>query len=176
MNTAGERDPGKRSAWREPMVWLVAAIPAAAVFATFALLMVAARSSGNNDNVADRVQRTAQVQVADLGPDALARELHLSAVVRSDGEGVEVLPVDGTFDRATTLVLSLRHPARADLDRDLRLAPGERGWRGEGVLDLGHDWNAQLAPADGAWRLQGRWIARQRAVYLHPALGGEQAR
>lgn len=168
---AGERETTKRSAWREPMVWLVAAIPAAAVFATFALLAVAARSSGNNDSVADRVQRTAQVQVADLGPDAQARALRLSAVVRSDGSGIDVLPVDGEFDRATTLQLSLRHPARADLDRTLRLAPSATGWRSDDAFALDHDWNVQLQPLDGSWRLQGRWIARRQAVYLHPALG-----
>jgi hypothetical protein len=31
----------KRSAWREPMVWLIAAIPVAAVVATVALLVTA---------------------------------------------------------------------------------------------------------------------------------------
>ncbi len=173
MNATGESATTRRSAWREPMVWLVAAIPAAAVVATFALLAVAARSSGNNDSVADRVQRTAQVQVADLGPDAQARAMRLSAVVRSDGRRVEVLPVDGAFDRSAPLLLSLRHPARADLDRTLRLSPGETGWHGGDAFALDHDWNVQLQSADGAWRLQGRWIARQQAVYLHPSLGDE---
>lgn len=172
MNTTGECVTSKRSAWHEPMVWLVAAIPVAAVFATFALLAVAARSSGNNDSVADRVQRTAQVQVADLGPDARARAMRLSAVLRSDGKRVEALPVDGAFDRTAPLLLSLRHPARADLDRTLRLSPDETGWRSDGAFTLDHDWNVQLQSADGAWRLQGRWIARRQAVYLHPALGG----
>jgi len=55
------------------MVWLVFAIPAASVVAAFALLAAAARSSGTDDLVADKVQRTAQLQVADLGPDANAR-------------------------------------------------------------------------------------------------------
>lgn len=164
------RGTEKRSPWREPMVWLIAAIPAAAVIATIALLVTASRSSGNNDAVADRVQRTAQVQVADIGPDARARQLHLSAIVRAGKDAVEVLPVDGAFDRAADLTLSLHHPSRADLDRTLRLAPTKTGWRAAGAVDLGHDWNAQLGPADGAWRLQGRWNAGQQAAYLHPAV------
>lgn len=163
----------RRSPWREPMVWLVAAFPAAAVVASIALLIAATRSSGTNDLVADRVQRTAQMQVTDLTPDARARELHLAAVVRSDEGYLEALPADGEFDRSTVLTLSLHHPLRADQDRTLRLAPTPTGWRTEGNIDLAHDWNVQLGPADGSWRLQGRWVAQQHAAYLHPALQNE---
>jgi hypothetical protein len=164
------KDPPSRAAWREPMVWLVAAIPAAAVIGTIALLVVASRSSGTNDAVADPVQRTAQVQVADLGADAMARQLRLSAVVRSGAGIVEVLPVSGEFDRAHDLALVFNHPARADLDRGLVLIPTKTGWRAEGKLDLSHDWNVQLGPPGGGWRLQGRWLANQKAAYLRPAI------
>jgi len=163
----------KRSAWREPMVWLVAAIPLAAVIATIALLVTASRSPGNNDAVADDVQRTAQVQVADLDPDARARQLRLSAIVRAGRGAVEVIPVNGEFDRGESLALSLHHPSRAELDRTLELAPSPTGWRAPADLDLGHDWNVQLGPAGGAWRLQARWTARRQAAYLHPALGND---
>ena len=167
------RGTEKRAAWREPMVWLVAAIPAAAVIATIALLVTATRSSGTSDSVADPVRRTAQVQVANLGPDAVARRLRLSAIVRSGKDVVEVLPVDGPFDRAKPLSLSLHHPARAELDRTLPLLPTETGWRTREAVDLSHDWNVRLGPEDGAWRLQGRWSAGQQAAYLQPALEGD---
>lgn len=166
----------KSAAFREPMVWLLVAIPAASVIAAVVLLTLAARSSGSDDAVADPVRRTAQIQVADLGPDARARSLKLSAVVRSGKGTVDVMPVNGEFDRAAPLTLSLRHPSHADLDRTLTLKPTKTGWRAQpdspedGSLDLSHDWNVQLAPADGAWRLQGRWPARQQAAYLHPAV------
>jgi len=168
----------RRSAWREPMVWLIAAIPAVAVIASVALLVTASRSSGTDDAVADNVRRTAQVQVADLGPDARAKQLHLSAVVRTGKGMIEVVPVDGSFDRNAPLTLALHHPARAELDRTFTLAPVKTGWRAEADTtfhsrDLSHDWNVQLGPADGAWRLQGRWIAGQQATYLHPALGSD---
>lgn len=88
----------RRPAWREPMVWLVAAIPAMSIFAGVGLLVVAIRAGGA-DSVSDPVRRTAQVQVADLSPDALAASLHLRAVVRTDAGGVEVIPVDGDFER-----------------------------------------------------------------------------
>lgn len=169
-------DNRRKSPWREPMVWLLVAIPAASVIAAIVLLTLAARSSGSDDAVADPVRRTAQIQVADLGPDARARSLKLSAVVRSAKGVLDVVPVNGDFDRTAPLTLSLRHPSHADLDRSLALKPTKTGWRaqgdapGEGVLDLSHDWNVQLGPADGTWRLQGRWPAGQQAAYLHPAL------
>ena len=159
-----------RAAWREPMVWLVFAIPALAIVFTVTLLVVASRSSGTNDAVAARVQRTAQVQVADLGPDATARQLGLIAAVRRSGGRVEVLPVAGRFDRAAPLTLSLHHPSRADDDREVALAPTKDGWQATLEFDLAHDWNLQLAPADGRWRLHGRWTARHPAATLRPAL------
>ena len=73
----------RRPAWREPMVWLVALIPLAAVVGTLWMVFVASDAPGTDDAVADPVRRTAQVQVADLGPDARAQALRLSAVVRS---------------------------------------------------------------------------------------------
>lgn len=165
----------QRSAWREPMVWLVAAIPASAVIASCALLTAAARSSGSDDAVGDTVRRTAQVQVADLGPDARARQLGLQAIARIDGETLAVLPAVGGFDRNRVLLLTLRHPTHAERDRNLRLQPTRDGWATGATsridpLDMRHDWNVQLTPADGRWRLQGRWGAGTRAVHLGPAL------
>lgn len=169
----------RRPAWREPMVWLVALIPLAAVVGTLWMVFAASQAPGTDDAVADPVRRTAQVQVADLGPDARAQALRLSAVVRSSrlrGKAVvEVLPVDGDFAREAPLTLALRHPARADADRELTLAPTDTGWRVEADLDASHDWNVQLRPADGTWRLLGRWPARQQATYLKPALRGADA-
>jgi uncharacterized protein len=137
------------------------------------LLVTASRSPGTDDSVADNVRRTAQVQVADLDPDARAQQLKLSAIVRIGKNVVEVLPVNGEFDREAPLTLSLQHPSRAELDRTLELAPASTGWRSDAKLELDHDWKVQLVPADQAWRLQGRWNAHQQATYLHPALDSD---
>lgn len=164
----------RRPAWREPMVWLIALIPLAAVVGTLWMVFAAGDAPGTDDSVADPVRRTAQVQVADLGPDARAAALRLSAVVRLGKGVVEVLPVDGVFARDSALTLSLRHPSRAEADRVLALAPTDTGWRGEAEFDRSHDWNVQLAPADRAWRLLGRWPAGQQAAYLKPALRADE--
>ena len=159
----------RRSPWQEPMVWLIAALPLASVVAAV-LLLIAAIRSGGDDAVADPVQRTAQIQVSDLGPDTLARQRQLSAVLRVDAGLVQVFPVSGDFDQGSALVLSLRHPARADADRLLQLEPIATGWQANLALDMGHDWKIQLAPIDGAWRIQGRLPKGQHATRLAPAL------
>lgn len=164
----------RRPAWREPMVWLVAGIPALAVVGTVAMLVAAARAPGGNDAVADPVRRTAQVQVADIGADAQARALGLSAVLRTDGRAIHVLPVAGEFDRDAPLALALRHPLRAELDRGLVLHPSDTGWSGAAQVDASHAWIAQLGPESGRWRLSGRWMAGELAVYLRPALDEEK--
>lgn len=163
--------PQNSSPWQQPVIWLVIALVAAAVAGGIAMLLIAS-DAGNDDAVADPVRRTAQVQTADLGPDALAAQRKLSAIVRIDVEQelVEVLPVDGDFDPAVSLQLRLLHPIRASDDMTLQLQPTELGWRTDAVVDGGHDWNIELGPADGSWRLQGRLPAGQQAAHLQPAL------
>lgn len=165
----------RRPAWREPMVWLVAGLPLASVVAGIALLITASRS-GSTDAVADPVRRTAQIQVADLGPDARAQQLQLTAIVRTDANLIEVLPVTGEFKRDAPLRLALHHPTRAESDVALLLQPGEPGWRAAVAIDGTHDWNVRLSSQDGIWRLQGRLPRGQRAAHLQPALTGDPAR
>ena len=162
----------KSSPWREPMVWLLVAIPALAVFASVVLLVAADRTSGNNDLVPDKVLRTGQAQVADLGPSERAHSLGLGAVVRLSANGIDVLPTGGSFDRTRPLQLSLAHPLEAAKDRSVELRPSALGWHADGAIDLGHDWNVRLQPKDGAWRIDGRWLRGQQAVFVHPAVPG----
>lgn len=164
-------DTAPTPAWREPMVWLVAVIPALSVVASIALLVAASRS-GDIDSVADDVQRTSQVQQTDLGPDLRARELGLSAVLRVDGNTLRLRPVAGHFDRDAPLELHLRHPALARLDQRIVLSFDREGWQATAPAEAEHAWNVELAPAEGRWRLLGRWETGLRAVHLAPAVGG----
>jgi hypothetical protein len=166
------REPQKRPFWREPMMWLVIALPLASVVAGVFLLTVAMRDS--SDSVGDVVTRTAQIQVADLSPDARARDLSMSAFMRVDEGFVEVLPVTGEFDRAAPLRLVLRHPTQAASDLELRVLPGDNGWRADVELPGDHDWKIELMPEGMPWRLQGRLPAGQRAAHVKPAFSGEQ--
>lgn len=167
--SSAQRVAAKSSPWREPIVWLMIALVSLSVIGSIALLRLAT-ADGPVDSVADPVRRTGQAQMADLEPDARAAAEGLSAIVRVDDEWLEVLPVNGDFDRAAPLDLSLNHPSRAAEDRRLRLIPSANGWRYVGALPLDHDWRLQLAPSDGAWRLRGRLPKGQRAAHLGPSV------
>lgn len=162
----------KRPFWREPMMWLVIGLPLASVIAGFLLLGLASRDS--SDAVGDVVQRTARMQVADLGPDARARDLRLSAIIRIDEGYVEVLPVTGEFGRDQPLRVVLRHPALAASDIELRAMPSENGWRADADVALDNDWKLELMPEGQAWRLQGRMPKGQRAAHVRPVFSGER--
>ena len=154
------------------MVWLMLGLPAASVVAGIGLLVVALRSGGA-DTVRDEVQRTAQAQVSELGPDARAEAMKLSALLRLEGSSLEVLPVNGEFARDEGLLLTLSHPTDAAQDRELILQPTALGWRALTDARATHDWIAVLAPIDRQWRMRARLRSGQRAVLLRPALGAD---
>ncbi len=161
----------ERRALREPMVWLIIGLPAASVVAGLMLVATAVRSGGA-DEVTDDVRRTAQIQVSELGADALAESMKLSAVLSLDNATAQVLPVNGEFVRNEALLLTLSHPTDSTQDLRLNLEPNELGWRAVVEPGTAHDWIAQLAPADGRWRLRGRLKAGERAAHMGPALVG----
>jgi hypothetical protein len=136
------------------------------------LLVATAVRSGGADEVTDDVRGAGQIQVTELGPDALAESLKLSAILSLDSSASQVLPVNGEFLRNEPLLLTLSHPTDSVQDRKLTLKPTEMGWRADGDSLAAHDWIVQLAPVDGRWRLRGRLKAGQRAAHLGPALVG----
>lgn len=159
---------------REPMMWLVVGIPAASVVAGIGLVIIAVMSR-RDDQVIDTVQRTAQVQVSDWGPDARARELGLSAVLQVGADGVHVLPASGQWPQDRSLRLRLAHPTDGAADRLLTLQPGRSGWSLPAqTIDTRHAWEVQLQPEDGSWRLVGRLPADQRAAHLGPSLSSHE--
>jgi uncharacterized protein len=167
MNRPGEKR-------RNPVLWLVIALPALSVVAGIGLVVVAVRSGGS-DAVPVEVRRTAQVQVADLAPDEAARRAGLRAVLRIDADAgrIQLLPVAGQFDRGEPLQLALGHPTQEARDRVLALLPEELGWGAEARLEPGQDWTLRLAPPAGDWRLQGRLRAGEQAAVLLPAVARE---
>ncbi|MEO8366384.1 MAG: FixH family protein [Pseudoxanthomonas sp.] len=161
----------KSSPWKQPIMWLVVGLPAVVVIAGIVMIVVAGGSDAI-DTSPDQVQRMAQIQTIDLGPDQFAAGEKLSAIVRVDPEQklVEVLPVNGTFDHSAPLQLDLLHPTDQAQDRHLLLQPTELGWRIGGGIDGHHDWNVRLGPVDAHWRLQGRLPKDQLATNLRPRL------
>lgn len=161
-----------RPALREPMVWLLIALPLAAVVASIWLVVVSMRG-GSIDSVRDEVQRTGQIQTTDLGPDERAAQLHLGAVLQSQGDMLRVFPTQGGFQRGKPLRLVLLHPQSEDADKVLTLLPDDLGWHVKHSIDPSHDWNLQLGDPPGSWRLRGRLPRGQHAAHLGPALDAQ---
>ncbi len=161
----------KRPFWKEPMMWVVLGIPLASIVAGVGLVVVAVRSGGA-DAVTDTVQRTAQIQTTDLGPDERAAQRKLSAIVQVRPDHVELVVVTGDFAGPSPLVLTLAHPTEAAQDVTLRLARTQAGWSAPAEIDTRHDWNVQLAPEDASWRVKGRLQRDTQAVRLAPGHSG----
>ena len=154
-----------RPAWREPMVWLMLAIPAATLVAGFATLRIA--RAGGLDAAPEPVRRTLQAQVADLAPDARAAALRLQAEVRVDAAGrVDVALPAQVMDGTPTL--RLVHPTRAAEDRTwIRAADGT--WTGPSLPARARGQWILEDVAQG-WRLVGRWPGEDGVAALQPAV------
>lgn len=158
-----------RPAHREPMVWLVWGLPAASVVAGLLLVVTAVRSGGA-DEVTDKVQRRAQIQVSELGPDQRASAMKLAVILRIGPDSIDLLPVSGDVPRTEPLVLDLSHPTDSTRDRRVVLRPSAHGWSAVAKTETDHDWIARLGPTDGRWRVLGRVQTGGHAVRLGSAL------
>lgn len=141
--------------YREPMLALIWGLPLAAVVAGIATLVIAARTSDEGDA---RVRRVAQAQTADLAPDRAAARLGLAAGATFDAEGVVRVQLDAAQAGEDALLLALRHGTDPRRDRDVTLSRLDGAtYVGllSGPLEAGA-YNAELMPADDAWRLVGR--------------------
>lgn len=171
MTTKPDSPAGShRPFWKEPMVWLVWGLPLASVVAGIWLVVTAVRAGGA-DSVTDKVQRVSQIQTTDLGPDDNAAKHKLSAIVQVRTDHVEMIAVTGDFAGTSPLVLTLAHPTEAAKDVVLTLARDTAGWTAPAEIETTHDWNIQLAPQDGAWRIRGRLQKDTQAVRLAPSRG-----
>lgn len=156
--------------YREPVAWLVIALPLAGVLASVWLMDVA-----GGDHVVDaapeEVQRTAQVQQRDLLADQRAQQLGLHATLVRVDDGLQVTLLGADI---ATARLAFVHPA--DQSRDL-VATLDAGGVPTAAALAGFDprvaWHVRLQSATGDWRLVGRWRPDRpdAAVDLLPAFG-----
>jgi uncharacterized protein len=157
----------RRSAWREPMLWLVAGLPFASIVAGLVLVFVIARG-GNVDPLSAGVRRTAQVQAEDTRADEEALRRGLQANLQRDASGI-VLEVQGDAGDVATLRLHLLHPTVAAQDQEFTLKRiSQRRWRSDDGPGSTHAWNVRVEPADGHWRLAGRLDAAADSASLEP--------
>lgn len=139
--------------YREPMVWMVIAIPATAVLVGFLLLGLSIRHYDGlvEDDYYKRGKEINRV----LARDQLAVRHAIAARLRvAADELVLDLSHDGRLTVPPTLVLRLLHRTRSGLDRSVLLTAGPDG-RYRGQLDGATDgrWVIQLETA--RWRVTG---------------------
>ena len=135
--------PGNtRSRWyHEPMMWLVVGIPAVLVAASLVLVSISVLDVSDKALPVD-VRRTAQIQQEDLRADRAAIDLGLRGTLAIDARtGAVEVRLAPLPDSTATLALTL--PAA---------------------------WTVQVAAADGAWRVAGRFERGRIEVPLAPKL------
>ncbi len=141
--------------WKqEPLVWMLIAIPAAAVVMGVVMITLAIQSYSGLV-VDDYYKKGKQINRV-IARDKFAWELGLAAAIRFDGEG----RVEVRFDPGVGVVpgeeieLSLVHATRPGLDRSLLLRREDRLLLGGNVSLQGEGrWNLYLQTPD--WRLTG---------------------
>ena len=147
---------------------LVVALPVATLIAGGWTLAVI--GGEGLDTVADPVRRTAQVQQVDHAADRLAAHLGLAAELRRTADGLALtLSATKHHVRDAGLVLRLEHPLDAQRDLEWPLRENDGVWSGP-AFDVEPAWRVALSPADGDWRLVGRWPRGGESLRLLPAV------
>ena len=166
--------PQENRPWtREPLVWMLIAIPASAVIMGVVMLTLAVHSYSGL--VVDDYYRHGKQINRVIARDRLAWELGLEAelALAADGtvrvafvSGADLLPDDD-------IELAFVHATRPGLDRSLRLERvGYGAYRAGIELDGSGRWNLALQTAD--WRLTGSLRRpQQSAASLQPSYRAE---
>lgn len=144
---------GHRPWYREPMVWMVIAIPATAVVVGMLMLSMSIRSY--DGLVADDYYKRGKEINRVLVRDQLAREHAIGATLAVDNDTLVLdLRHDGRLPPPATLELHFLHRTRAGRDRAVVLTAGPDG-RYHGRMDDGAEgrWFIQLETA--RWRVSG---------------------
>lgn len=136
--------------------WFLIALPASAVVAGIATLMIASHEP--DGIVVDDYYKQGLAINQDLDRDRMAASLGLSAQVRLRADGVlqVVLQGDRTA-RLAVLQVSLLHPTKAGQDRVLtaKRMPDAHFEVALGRLETAN-WHVAIEPVDRSWRLHGR--------------------
>ncbi|MBI3569641.1 MAG: FixH family protein [Gammaproteobacteria bacterium] len=167
----GKKDIKQGSCWyREPFVWLLIALPLAAVIGSFVSLGLAI--STDDGLVEDDYYRRGKEINRVLARDRAAEQLGLEGTVELDAARHELkLSLDAREDMNLPEQIEFRflHATRAGLDKDVILPRVSGATYRAPLPELapGH-WNVQLAAQD--WRLTGSlFVPGERGLVVRPA-------
>lgn len=152
MNTLLDK---KSPWWKQPMVWLIIALPLTAVIASIITVIIAARTADTLVQGDYRKEGLAFSQSTER--DQRAAELGLSAHIQRDGPSLR-LDLHGRLDAPDQLTLHMAHPTQAERDLSLTLSHlGGQQYAAQIPETQGVNWQVLLEPVDQSWRLAGRW-------------------
>jgi hypothetical protein len=154
-----------KSAWREPMVWLIVGLPLAAIIASVSLVVKTAHM-GDSEEISGNDASVSQARA-----DPAAHPSGLLAVIRISEGMVEVVSASDGFDH--TVPLRVIFEDKQGVRTDMQLQPAAHGWRAETHIDVAQDWRVQLLPEDGSWRLFGSLPRWQQSTRLMPVPGNK---
>lgn len=139
--------------YKQWMVWMVIAPPAAAVVAGIITINIAINS--DDGLVVDDYYKQGLGINQTLQRDQLARDMGLDAAMAIEGEVVTL-----QFDTEMTdpvLFLSFIHPTQSQ--RDIKVNLGlfaSNAYKAQMEQPLTGNWNVLLEPEDKSWRISGR--------------------
>lgn len=174
--SANEQSSHFRPWYREPLVWLVIALPATAVIAGISTVFIA--SSGNDSLVVDGFQKVGLIAKRESSADRQARAMNVVATISIDREtgqlSARLESDDDRVDGIEELALSLHHPTRREFDQATLLLRDSTGlFRGNIGNAITGRWYIQIEARDlpgdtrnTAWRLSGRVAAGQTLITL----------
>ncbi|WP_445144633.1 FixH family protein [Dyella sp. Tek66A03] len=154
-----------RRLWREPMIWMLVGLPLASVAIGFSLLFAAVHPGREDREMADKQIQVGRMLVSARSAVEVSTQ---GLVLRTKGDMIEALPMDGNFPRGGKLTLTLTSPHAPGGNRSYQLVPSELGWRGLGSLEGSDDWAVQLTPDNAVWLLRGHWPSQARFIHLKP--------
>jgi uncharacterized protein len=152
--------------WKEPMVWLIAGLPLAAVVAGLATVMIAVHDPDSLVSE-EHVKQGMAVVTPESAADARAAALGIAAEVSLKGGRVSVLLNGGLAPTPATLRLILIHPAQAEQDvtLTLELISGNAYLGGPLSMPAGKR-RVVLEATDRAWRLTGEGTLSDAGMLL----------
>jgi hypothetical protein len=145
--------------WKEPMVWLIAGLPATAVVASFTTYFIAAHDPDSLVKADYRKEGFAVVAPAS-DADKTAAALGLSARLMTRNGRMELVLRGHLADKPKQLALSIVHPTREKQDIHIVLEhSSELSYIGP-AADMGSGKRILvLEPTDRTWRITGQWMA-----------------
>ncbi len=174
-------DRQTRPWYRQGWPWLVMIPPAAGVFAGLSLLFTAINSP--NPLVVDDYSSIARYTEKRMERDRMAAELGLTAQVTvhaasggDDARAIELVIESPRERLPVTLNLAMRHPTRAELDREVLLRYDGDAWRAVVEALAPGRYYLQLEPDTRSWRLTGELGTASPVVPLRPPSGDAHMR